>query len=242
MTDQSSSVASQPSEEVVTFTREGALTGAKRTIPVALSVCAYGLAFGVLAQQAKLSVLEVLLMSTFVFAGSSQLIALGLWSMPLPIGVIIFTTLVVNLRNMLMGVTLSPWFRHLAPLKAYTMLFFLSDESWALTTSEFASGKRNAAFLVGSGLVIFVAWVGSTGLGRVLGDIIHDPTQWGLDFAFTAVFLSLLVGLWKGKSDLLPWIVAALVAIVAARFLPGKWYILLGGLAGSIAGGLRRAN
>ena len=211
-------------------------------LPIALGVATYGLVFGVLAQQAKLSILEVLLMSAFVFAGSAQLIVLSLWISPLPIGIIVLTTLIVNARNLLMGVAISPWFKRLSPLKAYTTLFFLTDENWALTMSEFSQGASNAALLLGSGLVLFATWVSSTVAGRILGSIIHNPAQWGLDFAFTAVFLALLVPLWKGKSDLLPWIVAAIVAIAAAHWLPGKWYILLGGLAGSLVGGLRHAE
>lgn len=137
---------------------------------------------------------------------------------------------------------MSPWFLRLSPFKAYTTLFFLADENWALTMSEFDKGKPNAAFLLGSGLMLYVAWVGSTVLGRTLGDVVHDPARFGLDFAFTAVFLTLLVGLWKGKSDLLPWIVAGVVAVAVAHVFPGKWYILLGGLAGSIAGVIRHAD
>jgi 4-azaleucine resistance transporter AzlC len=231
-----------PSEESVAFDLKGGAAGARRTLPIALSVCAYGLVFGVLAQQARLSLLEVFLMSGLVCAGSAQLIVLSLWSMPLPIATILLTTLIVNLRNLLMGAAISPWLLRISPLKAYSTLFFLGDESWALTMGEFAFGKRNAAFLLGSGLVLYVAWVGSTVVGRTLGDVVHDPARFGLDFAFTAVFLSLLVGLWKGKADLLPWMVAAVVAVAAAHFLPGKWYILLGGASGSIAGVVRHAD
>ena len=235
MTDDSPVAATQPSEEPVAFDLKGGVAGARRVLPIALSVCAYGLVFGVLAQQARLSLLEVLLMSGLVFAGSAQLIVLSLWAMPLPIAAILLTTLIVNLRNLLLGAAISPWFSRLPPLKAYTSIFFLADENWALTMGEFAQGKRNAAFLLGSGLVLYVAWVGSTVVGRTLGDVVHDPARFGLDFAFTAVFLSLLVGLWKGKADLIAWVAAAIVAVAAAHVLPGKWYILLGGLAGSVA-------
>ena len=231
-----------PAEEPVAFDVKGGVVGARRTVPIALSVCAYGLVFGVLAQQARLSLLEVFLMSGFVYAGSAQLLVLSLWSMPLPIATILLTTLIVNLRNLLLGAAVSPWLLRISPVKAYSTLFFLSDESWALTMGEFAKGKRNAAFLLGSGLVLYVAWVGSTVAGRTLGDVVHDPARFGLDFAFTAVFLSLLVGFWKGKSDLLPWVVAAVVAVTAAHFLPGKWYILLGGVSGSVAGVVRHAD
>lgn len=238
----SSSPQQKPSEEQVAFDREGLLAGAIRILPIALGDCAYGLVFGVLAQQARLSVLEVLLMSGLVFAGSAQLIVLSLWVMPLPVGVIILTTLVVNLRNILMGVSISLWFLRLSPFKAYTTLFFLVDENWALMMGEFDRGKRNAAFLLGSGLVLFVVWISSTLIGRLLGGTFHDPAQWGLDFVFTAVFLALLVGFWKGKAVILPWIVAAIVAVAAAHWLPGKWYILLGALAGSLVGAIRYAD
>ena len=224
----------------VTFTRAGVGEGLRRTIPVALSIFTYGLVFGVLSRQAGLSPLEALLMSSLVFAGASQFVAITLWISPLPWAAIILTTLVVNLRHLLMGAAIGPWFRGLPPLKAYGSIFFLSDESWALTMGEFGKGSRNGAFLLGSGIAAFAAWVGATVVGQVAGNALQDPARWGLDFAFTAVFIALLAGLWKGKSDLLPWAVAAVVAIAASIWLPGKWYILLGGLAGSLVGALQR--
>ena len=242
MSEPLTSTSQAPIEEPITFDFKGGLVGARRTLPIALSGCAYGLVFGVLAQQAHLSILEVLLMSGLVYAGSAQLIVLSLWTTPLPITAILFTTLIVNLRNVLLGVTISPWFLRLPRLKAYTTVFLLADENWALMMGEFNTGKRNAAFLLGSGLVLYVEWLSSTVIGRVLGNIVHDPARFGLDFAFTAVFLFLLVGLWKGKSDLLPWLVAGIVAVLSAHFLPGKWYILLGGLMGSIVGAIRHAD
>ena len=92
------------------------------------------------------------------------------------------------------------------------------------------------------GLTLFLAWFGATATGHLAGAIIQDPTRWGLDFAFLAVFLALIAGMWRGKSDLLPWTVAAGIAILASQWLPGKWYILLGGLAGSIVGAVSHAD
>jgi predicted branched-subunit amino acid permease len=64
-----------------------------------------------------------------------------------------------------------------------------------------------------------------------------------LDFAFTAVFLALLVGMRRGKRDVMPWMVAAFVSILVSRLLPGKWYIFIGAICGSgidaILGGRR---
>ncbi|GHO46606.1 AzlC family ABC transporter permease [Ktedonospora formicarum] len=229
-------------QELVTFSRAGFLDGMKKALPLAAGGSAFGLVYGMLAGQAHLSLLEVILTSGLVSAGSSQLIVLSMWSLPLAVWPIIFTTLLVNSRHILMGVALSPWFKRLPPLLLYPLLHFMDDESWALTINEFVQGKRDAAFLFGSGVVMVLSWITSTALGRILGGGISDPARWGLDFLTTAVFIALLAGFWKGKGDLFPWGVAAVVAVVSAHFLPGKWYILLGALAGSLVGGVRNGD
>ncbi|MBN9389540.1 MAG: AzlC family ABC transporter permease [Chloroflexi bacterium] len=226
----------EESRPEVDFTAAGAWIGFRQSLPVALSVFAYGLVFGVLAKQANLSFLEALLMSVLVFAGASQFTALGLWVVPLPSLTIILTTFIINLRHILMGASLYPYIRHLKTLPRNVILYFMSDESWALTMGQFQSGKRNGAFLLGSGFVIGLGWWGSTVVGYLLGNLIEHPEQWGLDFAFLAVFIALLVAQWKGKKNILPWLVAGIVAVVAKFLLPDKWYILLGGLAGSLVG------
>lgn len=229
-------------ENEIVFTRRGVLAGARACLPIALGAGVYGVVFGILARQTGMSLAEALLMSAIVFAGASQLVALGLWVTPLPVGALILTTLIVNLRHVLMGASLQPWLARLPRKRVYASLFFMTDESWALTLGSLTAGGGDGAFLLGSGLTLYLFWGAATTIGELASGLVSDPAQWGLDFAFTAVFLALLVGLWRGKSDLLPWIVAAVVAVAAAYWLPGKWYILLGGLAGSLIGALHRAD
>ena len=181
-------------------------------------------------------------MSALLFSGATQFVVLGLWAAPLPVAAIVLTTLVVNLRYLLMGATLAPWFSGLSRLKAYGSVFFLADENWALALGERAKGRRDAAFLLGGGLAMMASWVVSTFVGRTVGGALEDPARWGLDFAFAAVFLALLVGLWRGRSDLLPWVVAAAVAVAGYLLLAGQWYVLLGGLAGSLVGAARHGR
>jgi branched chain amino acid efflux pump len=216
--------------------------GMRESLPVALSVFAYGLVFGVLGRQAGLSGAETILMSAMVFAGSAEFVALGMWATPIPMAGIVMTTLVVNLRHVLMGAVLSPHLRGLPRSLAYAAAFLLTDESWALTMGAIGKGRGSAGYFIGSGLTVYIAWVGATAVGRLLGGAIRDPARWGLDFAFTTVVIALLAGLWKGKSDLLPWTVAAAVAVTTHAVLPGKWYIVLGGMCGSVVGALRRAD
>ena len=221
------------------FSGEGVRAGALAALPVAVGIFTYGLVFGVLARAAGLSALEAVLMSLIVSAGSSQFAAIGLWSQPLPIAAIVLTTLVVNLRHILMGAALRPWFGGLSVWQKLGSLHFVSDEAWALTMGYRTRGGNDRAFLLGSGIVTYAAWTGSTAAGYAFGSILPDPTTTGLDFAFTAVFIALLAGMWRGRRDLLPWIVAGVAACLAAALLPGKWYILAGALAGSLAGATR---
>ena len=100
----------------VIFSRAGLCTGIRRTLPVAASSLAYGLVFGVLARGAGLSLAEVGLMSGVVCAGASQFVALGLWTTPLPVAGIILATAIVNLRHLLLGAALRPWFARLCRL------------------------------------------------------------------------------------------------------------------------------
>lgn len=216
----------------------GIKPGVRRSIPIALSVFTYGISFGVLARQGGLSLVESFLMSSLVFGGASQFVALEMWTSPLPITAIVFTTLAINLRHTLMSAAISPSFLKIPAWKAYGCLFFLNDETWALTMGESTKGKPIAGFFLGSGLTVFIAWVSATVIGQNLGSAIADPASWGLDFAFTAVFIALLFSLWQGKTNLLAWTVAAITAIITARWIPGKWYILLGGLVGSFVGAI----
>lgn len=213
--------------------------GVRMFLPVAVSIAAYGVVWGVLAGQAGLSVLEVALMSGLVFAGASQFVALDMWTPgTLPVLSIVIAAGIVNLRMLLMSATLRPLVGHLSLPRQLGAMFFVSDEQWAMTMAEVRKGRGSVAFLLGTGVLSWFTWMGSTLCGRVLGAFIDDPTKYGLDFAFTATFLALLLGMWRGRGDLVPWIVGALAAILTSRLIEGNWYIIVGGLVGSFAGAL----
>ncbi|TYL40150.1 branched-chain amino acid ABC transporter permease [Natronococcus pandeyae] len=223
---------SQP--DPVSFSRGGIRAGLLTCVPVAIGVAGYGVAFGVLASQVGLSVAEAALMSALVVAGASQIIAVELWGDPIPVVAIVVTTFAINLRYSLMGAALQPWFQRLSATKAYGSLFFMADENWALTMRDFRAGNRRGAFLLGSGIAIWLFWVGSTIVGALAGETIGDPAQYGFDFVLAAVFVALAAELWEGRSTLLPWVVSLGTAVIAAEFLPGRWYILLGGFAAAL--------
>lgn len=226
-------------DETTEFSRDGFLTGIRESTPIALAVFTYGIVFGVLARQTSLGLGEAVLMSASVFAASAQFVVLDLWESPLPVVAIVLTTVAVNLRHLLMAASIQPWLKHLRSRKIYGMLYLLNDESWGLTMRARADGENDAAFLLGSGLIVFVAWISATILGISVGGLIENPAKYGLDMAFIAVYIALLVGVWDGRGDAVPVGVAALVALVASVVVAGNWYIIIGGLMGSVAGVMR---
>jgi 4-azaleucine resistance transporter AzlC len=220
----------------MTFSFSGFIKGFKSGIPIAVGVASYGIVFGVLSKQAGMELIHSILMSAFVFAGASQFIAIEMWLTPLPIVTIIITTFVVNMRHILMGAVLVERFKELNLVQKYFSLFFLVDENWAYSLNEWKHGNQNAALIAGTGFCIFLSWTISTGIGSILGAGNIDPVKWGIDFAFTAIFIFLAMGMWRDKRDLIPWLVAAFAAVIVSRLFPGKWYILAGSLTGSLAG------
>ncbi|QLH83749.1 AzlC family ABC transporter permease [Halosimplex pelagicum] len=218
----------------VVFDRAGIRDGFLTCVPIALGVAGYGIAFGVLADRAGLTVVEAALMSATVLAGASQIIAVELWSDPIPVATVVLAVFAVNLRYSLMGAALRPWFRYLSGTRAYLSLFFMADENWALTMREFTSGSQRGAFLLGSGLAIWVFWVASSVVGVAVGGVIDDPATFGLDFVLVATFVALAVELWDGSSTAVPWAVALVTALATSQLLSGQWHVIAGGLAAAV--------
>lgn len=235
MSDRAASSRGTP----VTFTTAGAVLGARAMLPVVPGAIAFGLVYGFLAGEKGLTLLEIGLTSLVVFAGASQFLALELWTEPLPVAALVASVLVINLRHVLMGPALLPWLLPLPAWRAYGSLFFLADEVWGASVAEMRRGGRDAAFLLGAGLTLYISWTTSSVLGRAAGDLSPLVERWGLEFLTTAFFAALLAGFWRGRGDALPWLVAGGAAILGQAVLPGTWYIVLGALAGSLVGALR---
>lgn len=225
----------------VTLTREGVITGLRSTAPLGLPVAAYGAVFGVLAQQAGASALEATLLNVFVFAGAAQMAVMQYWQHPLPILTIAIVTALINLRLVMLAASLRPWLTALPSRIVYPMLHNLSDESWSVAMMRYRLGERDAGVVLGCNLVIIIAWFPATLIGFALGGRIGDPSEWALDFAFTAVFAAMLFSGYRSRKDLAPWMASGLAAWLVWWLVPGTWYVLAGGVAG-VATAILRAD
>src|SRR5690242_14278799 len=105
----------------------GFAAGMRDCIPVALSVGAYGLVFGVLAHQKQLGAGEVFVMGGLVFSGTAQFVALDQWSAPLPLVPLLSAVLVVSLRYVLICASCRPLFIGVGRLRALGTMFLVCD-------------------------------------------------------------------------------------------------------------------
>lgn len=203
--------------------------------PTVVAVIPFALILGQQATAKGLTPAEMLAMSSIVFAGSSQLIAVGLWSAPAPVAALALMALLVNLRHVLMGASISGKIAHFGRLR-YLAAFLLTDEAWALTERRAVDKPISRTFYFTVALSLFIFWQVSSVLGTVFGAYLEHPESFGLDFAFPAIFIALALGFWKGARRTGPVLVAsAVVAVLVHATVPGAWYVIAGALAGITA-------
>jgi len=220
----------------VTFTMAGFRRGVHLCFPLAIGGLAFGIGFGVIALESGLGGLEAVGMSALVFAGASQMMAMGAWTDPPALLGLAILAVTINIRHVVMGAALHPWLHRLPIWKSHLALMFMTDANWAMAMAERRKGETDAAILVGSGAVMWVGWVSGTGLGAALGGVIRDPQAFGIDALVPAFFALMLPALWTGWRTLLPWGVAAAVALLVGQVAPGSWHVVAGGLAGAATG------
>src|SRR5689334_3083048 len=144
----------QPDRDRATWSRAGFAEGVRLALPVMPGMVMFGMAFGALAAQKGLSLLEAALMSAVVYAGASQFVALEMWPDIATLGgiaAIALVTATVNMRFILMTAALRPWFRDLPSSQSYPALFTVTDPGWLIAMDYHARGGRDAGFLVGGG-------------------------------------------------------------------------------------------
>lgn len=216
--------------------------GARASLPVMLGFIPFALVLGAQATQKGLSAAEVPLMTGMNFAGGSEFAALRLWTSPPHVLLIAAVTLLVNCRHVLMGAALAPLLRHLPKRRALPALFLMCDESWALALAdarERSSTRISLRYYFGVAVCLYLTWVVFTGLGAILGPTIGHLERYGFDMAFTAVFLVLLKGMWKGARKSSPWLVSLCAAALTFLWVPGAWYVMAGAVAGLLAAAIQ---
>lgn len=210
--------------------------GVRAELPLLVGVFPFGMIYGALALSAGLSKSAAQMMSSIVFAGSSQFVAAQLIHESAPGLVIVLTIAVVNLRHMLYSASLAPYLASLSTRWKTLLAYLLTDEAYAPTILHY---ERNGVqpfghwFLLGAGLALWSTWQASTALGIFLGAAI--PASWSLDFALPLTFIAMVVPVLKGRPYIAAALSAGIVALIA-HALPFKLGLILAALTGIAVG------
>ena len=211
-------------------------------LPVVIAAVPIGLLWGTLAVSKGLSPLEAGLMSAAVFAGAAQYVAIELWRDPVPWLLLTVTVFIVNVRHILMGVSLSRHLNAIPPGWRTPFLFLMADENWALSERRAQTTLLTSSYYLGLALPMYAVWTSSSLAGALIGRSLGDPAALGFDFAFSALFIGILAGFWKGRGTGAVLGASAISAAIAKLHVPGAWYIVIGGMAGVVAAALLHAE
>jgi 4-azaleucine resistance transporter AzlC len=202
--------------------------------PLIVAVMPIGLVFGAVAAGKGLTPAEVTLMSALVFAGGSQFVAMDIWTHPASWAALGFSALLVNVRHVLMSASIGGKLDRFSGPARYLSMLLLADEIWAMAEMRASATKLTPAWFAGLAVPFYCVWVLTSLAGALLGAFLGDPKVTGLDFAFPAVFIVLVMGFWKGRGTGAVLAASASAAVLTHQLLPGVWYIAAGAAAGVV--------
>ncbi len=195
--------------------------GIKDSVPIILGYLPLGFAFGVLANNVGMSIIQATMMSVLCFTGAGQYIALGIMQAGGAVFTIILANILVNLRYLLFSTSLVPYLKGRVPTVVGSLLSYgLTDETYAVATNRYQNHLPTASYIAGLNLSSHLGWIASTLLGAIVGNYIGDTDRLGLNFTLPAMYTCLLVFMIKRKSDVFVALSSALLCLAIGHLVP----------------------
>ena len=183
------------------------------TLPVMAGYVFLGFGFGILLQQSGFGVLWAVSMSLFIYAGSMQYVAVSMQYLAVSLltggaGLLTaaLTTFVVNARHLFYGISMVDAYKGAGRKKPY-LIFALTDETYSLVSqNQVPDGisRHGYCFLVS--VFDHIYWVAGSALGSLAGTLLPINYQ-GIEFALTALFVTIFVEQWLSTKHHLPAII-----------------------------------
>ena len=197
----------------------------KHSLPIFVGFLPVGLAYGVLMQSAGYNFLWTGACSLFVFAGSLQFLMVTFFAGGVSLITVAVMALLLNSRHIFYGLPFIEKFREFGGWK-YFLIYSLADENFSLHCSHSFGEDVNekwayvltAAFTVSYWFVLSI-------LGALIGSLIPFDTT-GIDFALTALFITILLDMLKDAGSILPAIIAFASSIVCLVLIGADSFIL----------------
>jgi predicted branched-subunit amino acid permease len=228
-----------PAPSPLPLTVAGFRRGFVAALPFILSNGLAGIVMGITYRSLGLGFVPAVLFSLVVYSATAQAVTLGLWAAPPPIAAMVLACAATNARYLVMGAHLRQLFADVPGRLMLPILGLLADASWLMTVAEAERGRRDAGYLLGSGVPMAIGWIGGTALGHAMPLHPEGPIAIAAAFLPLAFVVALLPTQWCGWQRLLPWTVSAAVGAATAATLGPSWAMLLGGGAGTLVSALR---
>ncbi len=207
---------------------KGFVYGLRESLTIGVGYAPVALTFGILSLKSGLNVWEAGLMSLLVFAGAAQFIAIQLIGQGATIWVIGITTLIVNIRHILMSFSMIRFFGGISLPKLVLLAQGITDESFVLSSKlleDIPTPEERSRVALGVNVGAFCSWVVFSFIGAWMGNRLTINFS-GFDFALLALFIVLTIGT-VNRNNILTYVTAGLLAVVFKVLIPGKMYLLL---------------
>ena len=189
--------------------------GARASIPLCIAIGAFAVSFGVLARANGFGVIAPLVMSLTTFTGASQFAAVSVIGDGGGLGAAVTAAVLLAARYIPIGLSVAPSLEGSPPAR-FAQSQLIIDESWAVANR--GDGTVDGKALLGAGVALYASWFLGTLIGVLAGDVLGDPEDLGLDAAFPALFMVLLVSQLKTRQAIAAAVGGAAIALALVPF------------------------
>lgn len=184
------------------------------TLPVMAGYVVLGAGFGMILKSKGYGIIWAFLMSLFIYAGSMQFVAVNLLTGGASFLTTALTTLMVNARHLFYGISMIDKYKNTGARKPY-LIFALTDETYSLVSTghEEMEHKDYVRYCFLVSLFDQCYWVLGSVLGALIGTLFSFDTT-GIDFALTALFLTILVDQWRNTKRHAPALIGLAASLI----------------------------
>ena len=184
-----------------------------------------GVSFGAIAVSDGFPLWVPIAMSLVVFAGAAQFMFIGLIAAGGALVPAVLAALLVNARHLPFGFAVGDVLGS-SKLRRIVGSHVMIDETVAFAIAQRDPARRKAAYWI-CGIGLFVCWNVGVVIGAIAGTVITDTDAFGLDAAFPAVLLALILPSLRERRTFIAALIGMAIAVGAAPYLPAGMPVLL---------------
>lgn len=212
------------------------MLGVKSATPVILGYMPIGIAFGMMANQAGMTLFQAMGMSLFVYSGASEMAGANMISQKMTMAAIVTTTFILGLRHLILSTCVMDKLRAVPRIKRMIISFWVTDETFAVFMTD-PTVRYTVPFFLGLGLGAYCSWNIGTILGVIAGNFLPEMISKCFGIALYSMFIALLVpNMKKSVKVCLVVFITAVISIVLSKFISSSWTIIIATLLGALIG------